>query len=201
MGSFSIYKQQKRICILCYAYVMESAILHNIRCLSFSVVYKCRRTPSYDPKHMWRHCQASLTGSIWTWCIFLGLFPLSHAKCQIPDTTYSVTVSYRLKNTYNKNNHKKRTWKCGNGDVDAVQPIHASRVLLRIVGVRFQELLARFTSKAWCTGAVEGGTTTPARSFIMTRVAAAHLKKQVKEIFFYRSVLRTLIHTRICPIK
>jgi len=26
---------------------MESAILHNIRCLSFSVVYKCRRIPSY----------------------------------------------------------------------------------------------------------------------------------------------------------
>jgi len=27
---------------------MESAILHNIRCLSFSIVYKCRRIPSYD---------------------------------------------------------------------------------------------------------------------------------------------------------
>jgi len=30
---------------------MESAILHNIRCLSFSVVYKSRRIPSYDLKH------------------------------------------------------------------------------------------------------------------------------------------------------
>jgi len=30
---------------------MESAILHNIRCLSFSVVYKCRRIPSYDLKY------------------------------------------------------------------------------------------------------------------------------------------------------
>jgi len=29
---------------------MESAILHNIRCLSFYVVYKCRRIPSYDLK-------------------------------------------------------------------------------------------------------------------------------------------------------
>jgi len=29
---------------------MESAILHNI-CLSFSVVYKCRRIPSYDLKY------------------------------------------------------------------------------------------------------------------------------------------------------
>jgi len=30
---------------------MESAILHNIRCLSVSVVYKCRRIPSYDLKY------------------------------------------------------------------------------------------------------------------------------------------------------
>jgi len=30
---------------------MESAILHDIRCLSFSVVYKCRRIPSYDLKY------------------------------------------------------------------------------------------------------------------------------------------------------
>jgi len=35
MGSFCIYKQQKRISILCYGEFMESAILHNIRCLSF----------------------------------------------------------------------------------------------------------------------------------------------------------------------
>jgi len=31
MGSFCIYKQQKRISILCYGEFMESAILHNIR--------------------------------------------------------------------------------------------------------------------------------------------------------------------------
>jgi len=30
---------------------MESAILHNIRCLSFSVVHKCRRIPFYDLKY------------------------------------------------------------------------------------------------------------------------------------------------------
>jgi len=48
MGSFCIYKQQKRISILCAGEFMESAILHNIRCLSFSVIYKCRRVPSYD---------------------------------------------------------------------------------------------------------------------------------------------------------
>jgi len=48
MGSFCIYKQQKRINISCYAYDMESAILHYIRCLSFSVVYKCGRIPSYE---------------------------------------------------------------------------------------------------------------------------------------------------------
>jgi len=30
------------------SYVMENGTLHNIRCLSFSVVYKCRRIPSYD---------------------------------------------------------------------------------------------------------------------------------------------------------
>jgi len=30
---------------------MESAIVHNIRCLSFSVVYKCRMIPSYDLKY------------------------------------------------------------------------------------------------------------------------------------------------------
>jgi len=30
---------------------MESAILHSIRCLSFSVVYKCRRISSYDLKY------------------------------------------------------------------------------------------------------------------------------------------------------
>jgi len=30
---------------------MESVILHNIRCLSFSVVYKCRRIPSFDLKY------------------------------------------------------------------------------------------------------------------------------------------------------
>jgi len=64
MGSFCIYKQQERISILCYGEFMVSAILHNIRCLSFSAVYKCRRIPSYDPKHMWRHSQASFTGSI-----------------------------------------------------------------------------------------------------------------------------------------
>jgi len=51
MGSFCIYKQLKRIRILCYGEFMESAILHNIRCLSFSVVYKCRRIPSYDLKY------------------------------------------------------------------------------------------------------------------------------------------------------
>jgi len=51
MGSFCIYKQLKRISILCYGKFMESAILHNIRCLSFSVVYKCRRIPSHDLKY------------------------------------------------------------------------------------------------------------------------------------------------------
>jgi len=30
---------------------MESAILHIIRRLSFSVIYKCRRIPSYDLKY------------------------------------------------------------------------------------------------------------------------------------------------------
>jgi len=34
-----------------YGEFMESAILHNIRCLSFSVVYKCRKIPSYDQKY------------------------------------------------------------------------------------------------------------------------------------------------------
>jgi len=77
MGSFCIYKQQKRISILCYACVMESAILHNIRCLSFSVVYKCRRIPSYEPKHMRRHCQARLTGSI---DILLPTFVFNYLK-------------------------------------------------------------------------------------------------------------------------
>jgi len=48
MGSFCIYKQQKRISILFYGEFMESAILHNIRCLSFSVVYKCRRIPLWS---------------------------------------------------------------------------------------------------------------------------------------------------------
>jgi len=51
MGSFCIYKQLKRMSILCYGEFMESAILHNIRCLFFSVVYKCRRIPSYDLKY------------------------------------------------------------------------------------------------------------------------------------------------------
>jgi len=51
MGSFCIYKQLKRISILCYGEFMESAILHNIRYLSFSVVYKCRRITSYDLKY------------------------------------------------------------------------------------------------------------------------------------------------------
>jgi len=64
MGSFCIYKQQKRISILCYGEFMERAILHNIRCLSFSVVYKCRRIPSCDLTSVWRYCQARLTGSI-----------------------------------------------------------------------------------------------------------------------------------------
>jgi len=53
MGSFCIYKQLKRISILCYGEFMESAFLHNIlvRCLSFSFVNKCRRIPSYDLKY------------------------------------------------------------------------------------------------------------------------------------------------------
>jgi len=51
MGSFCIYKQLKRISILCYGEFIESIILHNIRCLSFSVVYKCRRIPFYDLKY------------------------------------------------------------------------------------------------------------------------------------------------------
>jgi len=50
MGSFCIYKQLKRISVLCYGEFMESAILHNIS-LSFSVVYKCRRIPSYYLKY------------------------------------------------------------------------------------------------------------------------------------------------------
>jgi len=68
MGSFCIYKQQKRISILCYGECHSPNVLHNIRCLSFSVVYKCRWIPSYDLTSLWRHCQASLTGSITTLC-------------------------------------------------------------------------------------------------------------------------------------
>jgi len=51
MRSFCIYKKLKRISILCYGEFMESAILHNIRCWSFSVDYKCRRIPSYELKY------------------------------------------------------------------------------------------------------------------------------------------------------
>jgi len=47
MGFFCIYNQQKLISILCYGEFMESAILHNIRCLSVSVVYKCRAEGSH----------------------------------------------------------------------------------------------------------------------------------------------------------
>jgi len=50
MGSFCIYKQQKLISILCYGEFIESAFLHNIIFLSISVVYKCRRIPSYNLK-------------------------------------------------------------------------------------------------------------------------------------------------------
>jgi len=70
MGSFCIYKQQKRMSILWYGEFVESAILHNIRCLSFSVIYKCRRIPSYDLTSLWRHCQERLTGSIA--CLFVA---------------------------------------------------------------------------------------------------------------------------------
>jgi len=42
---------------------MESAILQNML-LSISVVYKCRRIPSYDLKSTLTHSQARLTGSI-----------------------------------------------------------------------------------------------------------------------------------------
>jgi len=62
MGSFCIYKQQKRISILCYGEFMESAIIHNIRCLSFSVVYKCRRIPSYDLKYTLTSLSSKVAG-------------------------------------------------------------------------------------------------------------------------------------------
>jgi len=64
VGSFCIYKQLKRISILCYGEFMESAILHNTRCLSFYVVINAEGSHLMIKNTLWRHCQARLTGDI-----------------------------------------------------------------------------------------------------------------------------------------